>query len=97
MTKVIKSKRLRAEAEENIKAITKRKDALEKELKGAKKALRKKIVELATYVKVNNDQLHAAYYHGQTDCISSIRAEVLKKPLDLLCQRLDCVPRHAAG
>lgn len=78
MTKVIESEKLRAEAVENIKAITKRKDVLEEELKGAKKALREKIVELVAYAKVNNDQLHAAYYHGQTDCISSVRPKVQK-------------------
>ena len=73
---MIGSKRLRAKAKENIKAIIERKDALEKELKGAKKALREMIVELAAYVKVNNDQLRVAYYHGQTDCISTMRPEV---------------------
>ena len=70
--------RLRAKVEENIKAINERKDALEKEFKGAKKAPREKIVELAAYVKVNNDQLRAAYYHGQIDCVSSVRPKVKK-------------------
>nr|POE84875.1 hypothetical protein CFP56_65673 [Quercus suber] len=78
MTEVTKSKRFRAEVEENIKAITERKDALEKELKGAKKALKEKIAKLAAHVKVNNDQLHVAYYHGQIDCISSMQPEVQK-------------------
>ena len=64
MTKVTESERLRAEAEKNTKVITKRKDALERELKGAKKVLKEKIIELAAHVKVDNDQLHASYYHG---------------------------------
>lgn len=78
MTKVIESERLYIEAKENTKAIIERKDALEKELKGAKKALREKIAKLTAHVKVDNDQLHAAYYHGQTDCISSMWPKVQK-------------------
>ena len=71
-------KRLRAKVEENIKAIIERKDALEKELKGTKKALREMIVKLVAYVMVNNDQLRATYYHGQTDCISTVWPKVQK-------------------
>ena len=78
MTKVTESERLRAEVEKNSKAITERKDALEKELMGAKKVLKEKIAELAAHVKVDNDQLHAAYYHGQVDCISSVWPKVQK-------------------
>ena len=53
MNKVFEFKKLRVEAEENTKAITERKEALEKEIKEMKKAFAEKETELKSYVAVD--------------------------------------------
>jgi len=57
MRKVSESKKLRAEAEENTKAIIERKDALEKELVEVKKALAKKGAALKGYVAADDAKI----------------------------------------
>ena len=57
MRKVSESKKLRAEAEENTKAIIERKDALEKELVGVKKALAEKDAALKGYVAADDAKI----------------------------------------
>ncbi|XP_050283530.1 uncharacterized protein LOC126723780 [Quercus robur] len=76
MNKVYESKRLRFEAEENIKAITERKEALRKELQEMKKAFVEKDAELKGYVAVDDAKVQDAYYQGQYDCIASVKPEV---------------------
>ena len=74
MNKVSESEKLRYEAEKNTKAITERKEALEKELQEIQKDLEAKIAELKAFVAVDDEKIQVAYYQGQTNCI------ILKKP-----------------
>ena len=76
MRKVSESKKLRAEAEENTKAIIERKDALEKELVGVKKALAEKDAALKGYVAADDAKIQEAYYQGQYGCIASVKPKV---------------------
>lgn len=69
---VTKSDRLKAEAKQNTKMITKREDTLEKELREVNKALAKKTAK----TQATNNKLQAAYYLGQKDYISYVRPEV---------------------
>lgn len=61
LNKFFESEKLRAEAEENIKAITERKEALEKELEEVKKTLVEKEAELKGYVAVNEARIQESY------------------------------------
>lgn len=76
MNKVSKSERLQSEADENIRAKTERKEALENELQEIKKALEDKDTVLKGFVAANNAKVQVAYYQGQYDCIASIKPEV---------------------
>ena len=76
MNKVSKSERLQSEADENIRAKTERKEALENELQEIKKALEDKDTVLKGFVAADNAKVQAAYYQGQYDCIASIKPEV---------------------
>ena len=64
MNKVFEIERLQFEAEENTKAITKRAEALEKELQEARTALAGKDVELKSYVVIDDAKIQEAYYQG---------------------------------
>ena len=76
MNKVSESEKLRAEVEENTKAITERKGALEKEIEEMKKASAEKEAELKGYVAVDEAKSQESYDQGQLDCISSMKLEV---------------------
>ena len=76
MNKVSESKGLQFEAEENTKAITKRVEALEKELQEAKTALTGKDAELKGYVAADDAKIQKAYYQGQYDYITTVKLEV---------------------
>lgn len=76
MNKVSESEKLKAKAEENTKAITKRKEALEKELQGVKTALMEKDAELKGYVAVNDARIQESYFQSQNDYIASVKPEV---------------------
>ena len=86
MNKVSKSKKLRAEAEENTKANTKRKEALEKELQEVKKTLTEKDAKLKGYVAVDDDRIQESYYEGQCDWIASVKLEV-QQNLQVYCSK----------
>lgn len=75
-TRFLNFKKLRAEAEENTKANTERKEALEKELQEVKKALTEKDAKLKGYVTVDDIRIQESYYQGQYDCIASVKLEV---------------------
>lgn len=76
MNKIYEFEKLRAEVEENTKAITERKGALDKELQEVKKALAEKDVELKGYVVVNEAKIQESYHQGQYDCIASMKPGV---------------------
>ena len=76
MNKVSKSERLQFEVEENTKAITKRVEALEKELQETKTAFAGKDAKLKSYVAANDAKIQEAYYQGQYGCIATIKSEV---------------------
>ena len=76
INKVSESEKLRAEAREKTKAISERKEALEKELKETKKALAEKDAKLKGYVADDEARIQESYEQGQFDCISSVRSEV---------------------
>ena len=73
MNKVFESEKLRAEAEENTKAVTERKEALEQELVEVKKTLTEKEAELKGYRADDEAKIQESYNQGQLDCISSVR------------------------
>lgn len=62
INKVSESEKLRSEAEEHTKAITERKEVLEKELQEVKKALKEKNAKLKGYVVADNAKVQVAYY-----------------------------------
>ena len=64
MNKVSEFEKLQSEAKENTKAITERKEALEKELQEMKKAHKDKSAELKVFVAANNAKLQVAYHQG---------------------------------
>ena len=76
MSKLMKSERLWVEAEQNTKAITERKDALEKELEETKKAFAEKSAELEATSQAINMELQRVYNRGQHNYNSSMRPEV---------------------
>ena len=76
MNKVSESERLQFEVEENTKAITKRVEALEKELQEAKTAFAGKDAKLKSYMAADDAKIQEAYYQGQYDCIATIKSEV---------------------
>lgn len=76
MNKVSESKKLRSKAKENSKAITERKEALEKELQEVKKTLVEKDVTLKGYVAADDAKIKEAYYQGQYDCIVTVKPKV---------------------
>ena len=78
MSKLAKSERLWAEAEQNTKAIIERKDALEKELEETKKAFAKKSAKLEATSQATDVKLQRVYNQGQHDYISFVRPEVQK-------------------
>ena len=57
MNKVSESERLRAEAEENTTAITKRKEALEKKPQEMKMAFAEKDAKLKGYMAIDNAKI----------------------------------------
>ncbi|KAL0001574.1 hypothetical protein SO802_015355 [Lithocarpus litseifolius] len=79
MNKVSKSKRLRFKAKEKMKAITKRVEALEKELQEASTALTRKDANLKSYVATDNAKIQEAYYQAldklEVEAASSLRQE----------------------
>ena len=76
MNKVSESERLRAEIKENTKAITERKEALEKELQEMKTAFAKKNAKLKGYVAIDDAKIQESYNQGQYNCIASMKPEV---------------------
>lgn len=75
MSKLAKSERLWAEAEQNTEAITERKDAQEKELDETKKAFAEKSAEPEATTQATAMELQRVYNQGQHDYISSVRPE----------------------
>ena len=76
MNKVSEFEKLRTEDEENTKANTERKEALEKELQKVKKTLEEKDAKLKGYVAVDDARIQESYYQGQYDCLASVKLEV---------------------
>ena len=76
MNKVSKTEKLRAKAKEKTKAITERKDRLEKEVMELKKALAEKDVTLQGYEAADDTKIQEAYYQGQHDCIVFVKPKV---------------------
>ena len=76
MNKVSKTKKLRAKAKENTKAITERKEGLEKEVMELKKALAEKDDTLQGYEAADDTNIQEAYYQGQHDCIAFVKPKV---------------------
>nr|POE76074.1 hypothetical protein CFP56_05040 [Quercus suber] len=62
INKVPESEKLYSKAEENIRAITERKEALEKELQEVKKTLEDKTMKLGAFVAADNEKIQATYY-----------------------------------
>ena len=62
MNKVFESEKLCSKVEENTKAITERKGALENELQEVKKTLEEKTMELGAFFVADNEKIQAAYY-----------------------------------
>ena len=76
INKVFESKKLHSEAEENTKAITKRKEALEKELQEAKEKLEEKEAKLKAFVAVDDEKIQATYYQDRIDYIILVKPKV---------------------
>ena len=97
MSKLAKSERLWAEAEQNTKAISERKDALEKELEETKKAFAEKSAELEAISQANDVKLQRVYNQGQHDFISFCETWGAEEPSKLLCLRLVRCPGYTIG